>query len=375
MDLETLAIHGYDAIPLLDGAIAPPIQLTTTFEREKDGAYPLGYSYARRNNPNRDALEATLARLEGGAGAVSFGSGSAASMAVFQSLASGDHVLVAQDSYYGTRAMLAEIFPRWGLAFDLVDMTDPAAAEKAVKPTTKLIWVETPSNPLMRVTDLGRIAELAKKRRLVSVCDNTVATALLQRPFEFGFDLIVHSTTKYVNGHSDVLGGAVVAREAGALLDRIKVVQQYGGGIPSPFDCWLTLRGLKTFAYRVKGQSENAQRIAEFLAGHGAVHKVHYCGLPTHPQHQLAKSQMKLFGGLMSFEVKGGEKEAFAVAGGCSLIRRATSLGGVETLIEQRASMEGPGTKTPANLLRLSVGLESAKDLIADLKGSLDRLL
>ncbi len=375
MDLETLAIHGYEAVPLLDGAIAPPIHLSTTFEREKDGAYPLGFSYARRGNPNRDALEATLARLEGGAGAVAFASGSAATMGVFQALASGDHVLVAKDSYHGTRAMLAEIFLRWGLTFDLVDMTDVSAVEESMKPNTRLIWVETPSNPTMRVTDLGRVAELAKKHRCIAVCDNTVATALLQRPFEFGFDLIVHSTTKYVNGHSDVLGGAVVAREAGEWLDRIRGVQQYGGGVPSPFDCWLTLRGLKTFAYRVKGQSENAQRIAEFLAEHGAVRKVHYCGLPTHPQHQLAKSQMKAFGGLLSFEVKGGEKEAFAVAGGCSLIRRATSLGGVESLIEQRASMEGPGTSTPVNLLRLSVGLESTKDLIADLKGALDRLL
>ncbi len=374
MDLETLAIHGYDGIPLLDGAITPPIQLSTTFEREKDGEYPRGFTYARRNNPNRDALEATLAKLEGGAAAAAFASGTAATMAVLQSLASGDHVLVPKDSYYGTRVMLAEIFPRWGLQFDLIDMTDLAAVANAVRPNTRMIWTETPSNPTMRVTDLDRVAAIAKKQNAISVCDNTIATPLLQRPFTFGFDLVVHSTTKYLNGHSDVLGGAVIARETGTLFERIRTLQVHGGAVPSPFDCWLTQRGLRTFAYRVKGQSENAQLVAEFLAGHKAVKIVHYCGLPTHPHHHLAKKQMKQFGGLLSFEVRGGEKEAFAVAGGCSLIRRATSLGGVESLIEQRASMEGPGTTTPANLLRLSVGLESVKDVIADLKDALDRL-
>lgn len=375
MDLETLAIHGYDGIPLLGGSVTPPIQLSTTFEREANGDYPNGLSYCRRNNPNRDALEMALTKLEGGAASATFASGTAATMAVFQSLKSGDHVLVPKDSYYGTRVMLAEIFPRWGLEHDLVDMTDADAVSRRMKPNTRLLWTESPSNPMMRVTDLERIATIAKKQGALTVCDNTVATPLLQRPFDYGFDLVVHSTTKYLNGHSDVLGGVVIARENGAVLASIRTIQVHGGGVPSPFDCWLTLRGLKTVAYRVRGQCANAQRIAEFLARHPAVKAVNYCGLASHPQHDLAKRQMKAFGGLMSFEVKGGEKEAFAVAGGCALIRRATSLGGVESLIEQRASMEGPGTTTPPNLLRLAVGLESPEDLVQDLDQALKRIL
>ena len=373
MDLDTLTIHGYTDIPLLEGAISPPLQLATTFERERDGSYPQGFSYARKNNPNRDALEATLTKLEGGSSAACFASGTAATMAVFQTLQAGDHVLVPRDSYYGTRVMLAEIFPRWGLTSDLVDMTDLAAVQKAVKSNTRVLWIETPSNPTLRVSDLQKLTDVARRAGALAVADNTLATPLLQRPFEFGVDLVVHSTTKYLNGHSDVIGGAVIARQDGAVMDRLRAVQIHGGAVPSPFDCWMTLRGLKTFAYRVRAQCENTQKIAEFLATHPAVSAVHYAGLESHPHHALAKKQMRGFGGLLSFEVRGGETAAFAVAGRVKLIRRATSLGGVETLIEQRASMEGPGTSTPANLLRLAVGLEAVQDLIADLKQALDQ--
>jgi cystathionine gamma-synthase len=371
MDPKTLALHGYRANPLTPNSVAAAIQLSTTYEREADGSYPRGFSYGREENPNRSQLEEALAALEGGSAAAAFASGTAATMAVFQTLASGDHALVPREAYYGTRVMLTEIFPRWGLAVDFVDMTDLGAVRAAWRPNTRLVWTETPSNPTMRVTDLEGVAALARERGAFSVCDNTVATPLLQRPFAFGYDLVVHSTTKYLNGHSDVVGGVVIAGAADPLFERVRTLQVHGGAVPSPFDCWLTLRGLKTAPYRIKAQSDNALRIAEFLAGHPRVAAVHYAGLKTHPQHELARRQMTQFGGLLSFEVQGGEREAFAIAAACRLIRRATSLGGVETLIEQRASMEGPGTATPANLLRLSVGLEAVEDLIADLEAAL----
>lgn len=372
MDPKTIAIHGEGKVHLLGGAITPPIQLSTTFDREGDGSYPLGFSYSRRNNPNRDALEEALAAFEGGFEAACFASGTAATMAVMQALATGDHVLVPEDSYYGSRAMLREIFPRWGLQCDLVDMADEIAVERALKPNTKLIWVETPSNPMMRITNLRNIALLARQIGAVSVADNTVATALLQRPFEFGFDLIVHSTTKYINGHSDVLGGVVIAREkTNPYMERIRQIQIHGGAVPSPFDCWLTLRGLRTLPYRVPAQSAAAAQIAAFLSSHPRVEKVYYAGLPSHPGHVLARQQMQSYGGLLSFTVPGGQKDALAVAAACRLIRRATSLGGVESLIEQRSSMEGPETTTPPNLLRLSVGLEAVSDLTQDLNQAL----
>lgn len=371
MDLETRAIHGRLPNRLLDDAVAPPIHLSTTFIRETDGSYPKGYSYTRSANPNRAALEQTLAQLEGGAAAACFASGTAATMAVFQALSTGDHVLVPNAAYYGTREMLRSIFPRWGLQYDFVDMTDLKAVEAAMRPNTRMLWIETPSNPTLRVTDVAAVVALAKKSNALVVADNTVATPVLQNLFGMGVDLIVHSTTKYINGHSDVLGGVVVTRQEGEIFQRIKTIQVHGGAVPSAFDCWLALRGIKTLPQRMTAHCDNAQAVAEFLADHPAVTAVHYPGLANHPHHALAKRQMTKFGGLLSFEVQGGQREALAVVAACKIIARATSLGGVESTIEQRASMEGPDTKTPQNLLRLSVGLESAADLTRDLAEAL----
>ncbi len=372
MRFESLVIHGYKEVALGEKDVSPAIHLTTTFERERDGSYPEGYSYTRRENPNRTTLEQTLALIEGGAEAAAFASGSAATAAIFMALKAGDHVIAPNDAYYGTGVILREVFARWGLAADFVDMTDLAAVKAALRKETKLLWVETPSNPLMKVTDLAATADLAHGAGALAVADNTVASPALQSPFQHGFDMVLHSTTKYISGHSDVLGGAVIARETGNdAFTRVRHVQHAVGGVPSPFDCWLALRGLKTMALRVERQSENALAVAAFLAKHKFVEKVYYPGLPGHPSHALAARQMKRFGGLLSFQVRGGEAEAFAVAAEVGMITRATSLGGVESVIEHRASMEGPGTRTPANLLRLSVGIESAEDLIQDLDQAL----
>lgn len=367
MDFETRAIHGRQANPLLDDDVAPPIHLSTTFVRDPDGTYPKGYSYTRSGNPNRAALEQTLASLEGGAAAACFASGTAATMAVFQSLAAGDHVLVPEAAYYGTREMLRAIFPRWGLQYDFIDMTDLEAVRRAMRPNTRMLWLETPSNPTLRITDVAGVVALARAAGALVTADNTVATPLLQRLFALGCDLVVHSTTKFINGHSDVLGGVVVTRQDDDMFKRIRTIQVHGGAVPSAFDCWLALRGVKTLAHRMTAHCANAQAVAEFLATQPAVTAVHYPGLTTHPQHALARRQMTKFGGLLSFEVRGGQREALAVVAGCRVVGRATSLGGVESTIEQRASMEGPDTKTPPNLLRMSVGLESASDLIQDL--------
>lgn len=372
MHFESLVIHGSKEVALGEKDVSPAIHLTTTFEREKDGSYPEGYSYTRRENPNRTTLEQTLALIEGGAEAAAFGSGSAATAALLMALKTGDHVVAPHDCYYGTSVILRDVFARWGLTASFVDMTDLAQIKNALKKETRLLWVETPSNPLMKVTDLKAVASLAHSIGAVAVADNTVASPALQLPFLHDFDLILHSTTKYIAGHSDVLGGAVIAREPdNEVFARIRSAQHAIGAVPSPFDCWLTLRGLKTMALRVERQSSSALAIAGFLSKHKFIERVYYAGLPHHPGHELAARQMKSFGGLLSFQVKGDEAAAFAVAAEVGMITRATSLGGVESLIEHRASMEGPGTRTPANLLRLSVGIESVDDLISDLDQAL----
>ncbi len=372
MRLETLAVHAGHAVDPATGALTPPIHLSTTFERGADGSFPRGHIYSRTSNPNRSALEACLASLEGGAAAAAFSSGSAATMSVLQALAPGDHVVAPSDAYHGTAKLLRDLFARWGLAATFVDMTDPAEVERAVRPGTKLVWVETPSNPLLKVTDIARIAAIARAAGARCACDNTWATPVLQRPLELGADLVVHATTKYLGGHSDVLGGAVVARADDGFFARVRAIQTTGGAVPSPFECWLVLRGVRTLPYRMRAHAENALAVAGFLSRHPAVEAVHYPGLPTHPGHDVAARQMARFGGMASFQVKGGRERAMAVAAKVRLFTRATSLGGTESLIEHRASVEGPGTRTPDNLLRLSVGLEHPDDLIEDLARALD---
>jgi cystathionine gamma-synthase len=368
---ETLAVHAGAAPDPVTGAVRPAIQLSTTFERAPDGSFPSGYAYIRDANPNRHALEAAMARLEGGASAIAFASGMAATNAVFQALKPGDHVVAPLDAYYGTAKLLNEHFVPWGLAVSFVDMTDLAALRAALRPTTRLVWMETPSNPTIAVTDVAAVVALARTTGALTACDNTWATPFLQRPLALGVDLVMHSTTKYLSGHSDVMGGVVVAREAGPLAERLRSVQGHGGAVPSPFDAWLVLRGIRTLPWRMRAHCSNAETVASFLSRHPRVERVHYPGLSTDPGHAVAAKQMAAPGGMLSFVVRGGRPAAFDVAARVRVFTRATSLGGSESLVEHRASVEGPKTRAPEGLLRLSIGLEHPDDLVADLRQAL----
>jgi cystathionine gamma-synthase len=370
MKIETLAVHAGHQVDRSTGAVATPIHLSTTFERDVEGTYARGFMYSRNDNPNRKALEEGVAAIEGGAAAAAFASGMAATSAMFQTLAPSDHVLVHVDAYYGTTRLLREIFLRWGLKADFIDMSDLDAVKKALRPNTKLAWTETPSNPLLKVVDLAAIAEIVHCGGALCACDNTWAP-ILQRPFDLGVDFIMHSTTKYFGGHCDVLGGILVAKKDSELFQRVRAIQYEGGAVPSPFDCWLVLRGMRTLPWRMRAHSDNAAKVAEFLAKHPKVERVNYPGLASDPAHKIAKAQMSMFGGMLSVEVKGGRDAAMKVSTRTKIFIRATSLGGVESLIEHRASIEGPGTKSPEGLLRLSIGLESADDLIEDLNQAL----
>ena len=371
MKIETLAVHAGHTIDPATGAVSAPIHLSTTFERDIEGTYSRGFMYTRNNNPNREALERGISLLEGGEAAAAFGSGTAAAMALFQALAPGDHVLAHVDAYYGTSRLLREIFLRWGLQADFIDMSDLDAVKKASRPETKLAWAETPSNPLLKIVDLAAVAEIVRDAGALCVCDNTWAP-VLQRPFHLGSDLILHSTTKYFGGHCDVAGGIVIAQKDSEFFQRVRAIQYSGGAVPSPFDCWLILRGMRTLPWRMRAHSENAMKVVEFLAHHRKVERVHYPGLRSHPGYEIARRQMSMFGGMLSFQVNGGGEAAMSVAAKTKIFIRATSLGGVESLIEHRASIEGPGTTSPENLLRLSIGLENADDLIEDLDQALN---
>ncbi len=371
MNIETLAIHAGQDIDPATGSVIPPIYLSTTFERAADGTFPQSYMYTRNANPNRTILERCLSALEDGVECAAFGSGLAATMSIFQALRPGDHVVAPDDAYHGVSRLLREIMARWGLTYTAVDMTDLGAVRAALQPQTRLIWIETPSNPRLKVADIEAIAGIAHDVGALCVVDNTWATPVQQRPLELGADLVLHATTKYLGGHSDVLGGAVVTRELSPIFEQVRFLQANGGAVPSPFDCWLLLRGIQTLAYRVRAHAENAMRVARFLASHPRIERVHYPGLETHPGHAVATRQMRGFGGMLSIEVHGGEGAAMAVAGRLQIFTRATSLGGIESLIEHRASIEGPESKTPPSLLRVSVGLEHPDDLIADLEQAL----
>ncbi len=371
MHIETLAVHaGHRADPAT-GAVAPPIYLSTTFERAPDGQYPLGFSYSREANPNRRDLEECLAALEGGTEALAFPSGMAAFTAAIQGLEPGDHIIAPDDVYYGLRKVVGEVFGKWHLEVSYVDLTDLNAVHAAVRPNTRLVWVETPSNPLLKVTDLAGIAAIARRANAISVCDGTFATPVLQRPLDWGIDMVVHSTTKYIGGHSDVTGGALITKFQNYLFERARKSQQFGGAAPSPFDCWMIRRGVETLPCRIRTQVESAARIAAFLESQSAVEAVHYPGLASHPGHAVAARQMSGFGAMLSLQLRGGEHQAMPVAAATQIFTRATSLGGTHSLIEHRASVEGPGTRTPRNLLRISVGLEHTEDLIADLAQAL----
>jgi cystathionine gamma-synthase len=371
MRLETRAVHAGTTIDPATGAVTPPIQLSVTFERDADGSYRRGFLYGRNSNPNRESLERCVADLEGGEEAAAFASGTAAIMAVVQALSPGDHLIAPTDVYQGTARLLREIIMPWGLEVSFVDMTDAHGVARTLRPRTRLVWVETPSNPLLAIADIAAIARTAHEADALCACDNTFATPVLQTPLALGADLVMHSTTKYLSGHSDVTGGVIVARRGRGFFEKVRQRQVYGGGVPSPFDCWLIRRSIRTLPYRVRAHSEHALALATFLAAHPRVEAVHYPGLPSHPGHAVARRQMAMFGGMLSFQVRGGRDEALAVAAKVEVITRATSLGGVESLIEHRASIEQPGTRTPENLLRLSVGLEHPDDLVDDLAQAL----
>ena len=370
MKIETLAVHAGHAIDPATGAVAAPIHLSTTFERDIEGTYSRGFMYTRNNNPNRQALEEGISMLEGGAAAAAFASGTGAAMSIFQTLAPGDHVLAHIDAYYGTSRLLREIFLRWDLDVNFIDMSDLSAVKNALRSKTKLAWMETPSNPLLKIVDLAAVAEIVHDAAALCVCDNTWAP-IIQRPFDLGADLILHSTTKYFGGHCDVLGGLVGTKTDNDFFQHIRSIQYSGGAVPSPFDCWLILRGMRTLPWRMRAHSENGMKVAEFLAQHRKVARVHYPGLRSHPGHEIAGRQMSMFGGMLSFEVNDGRDAAMSVAASTKIFTRATSLGGVESLIEHRASIEGAGTSSPEGLLRLSIGLENADDLIEDLDQAL----
>jgi cystathionine gamma-synthase len=374
MKIETLAIHAGREPDPATGAVREPLHLSTTFERDADGSYPRGYSYSRSGNPNRSTLERAVAALEQGVDAVAFASGSQATLAAFSLAAPGGRIVCSADCYHGTAKQLREIVPRWGVDVEFVDITRLDLVAQALSVTTSLLWFETPSNPLLRVADIAALVELARAQGTRVGVDNTFASPVLQQPLTLGADLVMHSTTKYLGGHSDVLGGILVTRDDGPELAALRDYQGTAGGVPSPFDCWLVLRSLATLPLRVRTQTASALRVAQFLRGHPRVERVHYAGLPDHPGHAIAARQMHGgFGGVLSFEVAGGRERAMAVAAGTELFTRATSLGGVESLIEHRQSVEGPHSQTPGGLLRVSIGLEHVDDLIADLEQALGR--
>lgn len=370
---ETLAVHAGHSVDPSTGAVVAPIHLSTTFEREADGSYPHGYLYSRNHNPNRNSLEAALAALEGGTSGAAFSSGLAAVTAVFQGLQPGDHVVAPKDIYHGTANVLKHLFAKWQVTASFVQMTDLDEVQRAMQANTRMVWIETPSNPLLQCVDIAAVADIARRGNARAVADNTFASPALQRPLELGCDLVMHSTTKYLGGRSDVLGGAVVTRADDEAFAHIRTAQLFGGAVPSPFDCWLVMRSLPTLPYRMQAHCANARKVANFLHAHRKVSAVHYPGLESNPFHQLAKKQMSDFGGMLSFETRAGKDAAMTLAAHVQVFTRATSLGGVESLIEHRASIEGPESKTPQGLLRVSVGLEHADDLIDDLAQALDR--
>jgi cystathionine gamma-synthase len=372
MKIETIAIHAGNHTDDQTGAIIQPLTMATTFKRE-NGIYPGSYVYSRSSNPNRTSLENVLAKLEGGADAASFASGNAAGMAIFQSLKPGSHIIAPDDMYHGLRNLLKNVFAD-SITCDFIDVNDGQVIRQHIKPSTVLIWIETPSNPLLKVTDIEMVADIAREHKLLVVVDNTFATPMCQQPLSLGADLVMHSATKYFGGHSDLMGGALITAEKSEWWLKLRQIQEMGGGIPSPYDCYMLVRSIKTLPYRMKGHVSNALLLAEYLDKHPKVERVMYPGLPSHPQHEIARRQMSTFGGMLSFCLKGGFDEAYKVVNSVKIFTQATSLGSVESLIEHRAPIEGPDTKTPQNLLRVSVGLENISDLIDDITLALNTI-
>ena len=362
------------------GAVVPPVYLTSTFVQDGIGNFRGGYEYARGGNPTRDSLQELIASLEGGLKAFSFASGLAGEDALLRAvLAPGDHIVMGNDVYGGTHRLVNRVLVPWGVSLSTVDMSNLDAVRAAIRPdSTKVLWIETPSNPLMKISDIAALVEIAKDAGALVVVDNTFASPYLQQPIALGADAVVHSTTKYLGGHSDVVGGAVVVNDE-ELADKVGFLQFGAGAVSGPLDAWLTIRGIKTLAVRLDRHSANAQSIAETLAGHPAIETVYYPGLDTHPGHELASRQMKAFGGMISLGLAGGEAAARTFAESTELFQLAESLGGVESLIGYpsemtHASVRGTALEVPANIVRLSVGIEDVADLTADLLAALERV-
>ncbi|MBL8297254.1 MAG: PLP-dependent transferase [Rhodanobacteraceae bacterium] len=372
MHFETLAVHAGGEPDAATGAIAPPIHMATTFRHGPAGERVAGFEYVREGNPTQERLEIALAALEQGAAALAFGSGMAAIAALLESLPAGATLLIPSDCYTGLRVLATEFLPRCSILVQRVDTTDLEAVEAAFAAGAAAIWLETPSNPLLQVTDIAAVVDSARRHDARVFCDNTFATPVLQQPLALGADVVMHSTTKYFGGHSDVMGGALVFARRDAGFEQVAHRRHVTGGVLAPFNAWLTLRGLRSLPARMHWHCANARSIAEFLERHPRIASVNYPGLVSHAGHAVAQRQMRDFGAMLSFRVAGGRAAALAVAGRLKLIHNATSLGGCETLIEHRASVEGPNPVSPQDLLRLSVGLEHRDDLIADISQALD---
>ncbi|CAL9456769.1 cystathionine gamma-synthase [Streptomyces cellulosae] len=375
---ETLAIHAGNTADPLTGAVVPPIYQVSTYKQDGVGGLRGGYEYSRSANPTRTALEENLAALEGGRRGLAFASGLAAEDCLLRTLlAPGDHVVIPNDAYGGTFRLFAKVVARWGVEWSVADTSDPAAVRAAITPKTKVIWVETPSNPLLGITDIAAVAQVARDAGARLVVDNTFATPYLQQPLALGADVVVHSLTKYMGGHSDVVGGALVTADA-ELGEELAFHQNAMGAVAGPFDSWLVLRGTKTLSVRMDRHSENAARVADMLTRHPRVTSVLYPGLPDHPGHEVAAKQMRSFGGMISFRVEGGEQAAVEVCNRAQVFTLGESLGGVESLIEHpgrmtHASVAGSQLEVPADLVRLSVGIENVDDLLEDLQQALGR--
>jgi cystathionine gamma-synthase len=374
---ETLAIHAGQEPDAVTGAVAPPIYQTSTYKQDGVGGLRGGYEYSRSANPTRTALEECLAAIEAGSRGLAFASGLAAEATLLHvAVRPGDHVVIPGDAYGGTYRLFAKVFAQWGLGYTPVALDDLDAVRAAVRPTTRVLWCETPTNPLLGLADISALAQIAHDGDALLVVDNTFASPYLQQPLPLGADVVVHSTTKYLGGHSDVVGGALVVADAD-LGERLAFHQNAIGGVPGPFDSWLVLRGIKTLGVRMDRHCENAARIVEMLTAHTAVDRVLYPGLPDHPGHEVAAKQMRGFGGMVSFTLHGGEEAALRVCERPRIFTLAESLGGVESLIEHpgrmtHASVAGSPLEVPADLVRLSVGIESIEDLLADLAYALD---
>jgi cystathionine gamma-synthase len=372
--LETIAVHAGAEPDAGTGAVAPPIHLSTTFRHGPAAERVAGYEYQREGNPTQDRLETALAALEGGEAALAFASGMAAIAGLLETLPAGAHVLLPDDCYSGLRYLATGFLPQRGVTAGFVDMSDLEAVEAACASAPALLWVETPSNPLMKISDIAALARIAHARGALLACDNTFATPVLQQPLALGADVAMHSTTKYFGGHSDVLGGALVFARRKGLSETVMHRRHITGSVLAPFSAWLLLRGCRSLAARMAMHCANARRLAEFLDGHPAVAQVNWPGLASHPQHAVAAAQMRDYGSMLSIHLRGGREAALATASKLQLFTNATSLGGCESLVEHRASVEGPAPVSPQDLLRLSVGLEHADDLVADLGQALSGL-